>query len=189
MMRGVGPADRGMPGGAEVARAARARRALPLAPVGTGRSIVVLSWTGTALFGVTAVLATVVFRSPFQQLAFIMAMTLAGLGCVVFVIALLAGAGRSRTHELGIGGWFFLVGSAPRWAQLHLNGSVAAQVLIGLVTASVRPFTTLAFGLLVPVLGLACTGLWGARHGAFGPRVLPPDPSGPARRPSGDGRR
>ena len=46
-------------------------------------------------------------------------------------------------------------------------GSLAAQVAIGVGTAAARPFTSLAFGVLAPLYGLALTGLWGARHGRF----------------------
>jgi len=40
-----------------------------------------------------------------------------------------------------------------------------------LVTASVRPFTGLAFGILVPTYGLGLVGLWAVRLGEFPPRV------------------
>jgi hypothetical protein len=36
-----------------------------------------------------------------------------------------------------------------------------------------RPFTSLAFGVLSPLFGLAMAGLWGARHGSFGARTRP----------------
>ena len=47
---------------------------------------------------------------------------------------------------------------------------MAVQTIVGLVTAAIRIETTLAFGILVPTLGLAFCGLWGARHGLFPPR-------------------
>jgi hypothetical protein len=59
-----------------------------------------------------------------------------------------------------------------------LDGSLAVQVIVGFVTASARPFTTLAFGVLVPMFGGGCNGLWGARHGSFGPRIIEPVPVG-----------
>jgi hypothetical protein len=45
------------------------------------------------------------------------------------------------------------------------------QVVVALVTAIARPFTGLAFGILVPVFGLGLAGLWGARRGSFPSRV------------------
>jgi hypothetical protein len=103
--------------------------------------------------------------------AFVTAMALFAGGCVVYVLAYAAGIRRSRTHELGIGGWFFLAGSAPGWAQRHLLGSFAVQVVVSLVVAGARPFTSLAFGVLAPLFGLACCGWWGGAHGAFGRRI------------------
>ena len=66
--------------------------------------------------------------------------------------------GRSREVEIGIGGLYFLAGTAPRIVQLHLLGSSAAEVVVAFATASARPFTSLAFGMLVPVYGLGCCG-------------------------------
>jgi hypothetical protein len=68
---------------------------------------------------------------------------------------------------IGIGGLYFLAGSAPKKVQAHLMGSLAVEVVVAIFTASVRVFTSLAFGILVPVFGLAMAGLWGARHGVF----------------------
>jgi hypothetical protein len=47
---------------------------------------------------------------------------------------------------------------------------LAVEILVALTTASVRPFTSLAFGVLAPVYGLALAGLWGAQYGTFKPR-------------------
>jgi hypothetical protein len=159
-----------MPGGAELVRAERRRAALPMAPPGTGTAIIRTSWVGTAAFAITAVLAAIWLRAPFQQLAFVTAMAMFAAGLAVYVLAYAAGVRRSRTHELGIGGWFFLAGSAPGWAQRHLLGSLLAQVAVAVATAAARPFTSLAYGVLAPVLGLACCGWWGAVHGGFATR-------------------
>jgi hypothetical protein len=43
-------------------------------------------------------------------------------------------------------------------------------VIVAVVGAALRPFSPLAFGILVPVFGLGCAGLWAAHHGSFGPR-------------------
>ena len=133
-----------------------------------GRPIVVWSWRGTVLFSVTAVAATVF--DQLRWLAAAVALTLFGVGCVVFLVAFALSVERSRTEAIGIGGLYFLAGSAPRSTQRHLLGSLAVQVVVGLATAAIRMFTSLAFGTLVPVFGLAMAGLWGARYGAFEPR-------------------
>ena len=133
-----------------------------------GRPIVVWSWRGTVLFSVTAVAATVF--DQLRWLAAAVALTLFGVGCVVFLVAFALAVERSRTEAIGIGGLYFLAGSAPRSTQRHLLGSLAVQVVVGLATAAIRMFTSLAFGTLVPVFGLSMAGLWGARYGAFEPR-------------------
>jgi hypothetical protein len=141
-------------------------RSLELADDGVGRGIVVWSWRGTAVFVVTAVAAAIspdLFRWP----ALTVAIALFAIGCVVFLWAFAIAVERSRIVAIGIGGLYFLAGSAPKRVQAHLMGSLAVQVVVAIVTASVRVFTSLAFGILVPVFGLGMAGLWGARHGAF----------------------
>ena len=134
--------------------------------IGTvGWPIVVWSWRGTVLFSVTAVAATVF--DELRWLAAVVALTLFGVGCVVFLVAFALAVERSRTDAIGIGGLYFLVGSAPSSTQRHLLGSLAVQVVVGLATAAIRMFTSLAFGTLIPVFGLALAGLWGARYGEF----------------------
>lgn len=139
-----------------------------------GRGLIIASWAGTFIFSVTSIVATIAFvDSPttfVQELAALAALCLFGLGCLGFVVAIVAGAQRSRSASMGIAGWFLLVGSAPRRVRRLLLGSTAVQLVVGIVTASARPFTTLAFGTLVWVYGLAICGIWGARYGRFDPR-------------------
>ena len=98
-------------------------------------------------------------------------------GCVLFAVAFLRAADRSRTDAIGIGGLFFLAGDvAPPAVRRRLLGALAVQTVVGLATAGVRLYTNLAAGTLVPVFGLGLCGLWAARHGRFGPRTRrPPD--------------
>ena len=88
--------------------------------------------------------------------------------------------GRSRTDLIGMGGLFFLAGSAPRAVQRSLWASLAVEVVVAVATAAARPFTPLAFGVLAPMFGLGVMGLWGAKFGTFPPR--PPEPARPSRR-------
>jgi hypothetical protein len=141
-------------------------------PAAPGRGIIRLSWVATVVFAVTAIAGSVTLDAPFQQIAFATAFGLFCLGAVVFAFAFVAMANRSRTHELGIGGLFFAAGTAPAAISRHLNGSFALQCLVALGTSVARPYSTLAFGWLVPLVGLACTGWWCARHGTFGPRIV-----------------
>ena len=51
-------------------------------------------------------------------------------------------------------------------------GGAAAQAVVAVATAAVRPYSPLAFGILVPLWGLGLAGLWAARHGTFPQRKV-----------------
>ncbi|HMQ25377.1 MAG TPA: hypothetical protein PKA98_05275 [Acidimicrobiales bacterium] len=135
-----------------------------------------MSRVGTAVFTVTAALA-VIDRDRFGVLAVVVALALFFVGCVVFLWAFGVAVNRSRTDAIGIGGLYFLAGSAPRGVQVALLVPFGIQIAVALVTAGLRPFTSLAFGVLVPMFGLGQAGLWGARYGAFGSRFDLPSPA------------
>ena len=137
----------------------------------TAPAIVRASWIGTAAFAVTAIAAVAARPARLPAVAVAAALFSAGIG--VFFWAYAIAVGRSRTDAIGIGGLFFLAGKETAPDPRHkrqLLASLAVQTVVGLATAGARPFTTLAFGVLVPLYGLALTGLYGARHGRFGPR-------------------
>ena len=134
-----------------------------------GQAIVSASWWGTALFTVTAVAATI--WSELRLVAAVVALGLFGIGCVVFLVAFAIAVARSTTDAIGIGGLYFLAGSSPASIRRRLLGALAVQVIVALVTASIRIFTSLAFGVLVPIFGLGQAGLWAARYGRFEPRA------------------
>jgi hypothetical protein len=141
-----------------------------------GTRIIQLSWAGTILFTVTAVAGSI--SSGFlRDAAAVVAFCLFGAGIVLFFAAYARAVSRSRFDTISVGGVYLLLGSAPRGVQLRLLGSLAVQLIVevatSVATASVRPFTPLAFGLLVPMFGLACCGLWGAYHGTFPARRDP----------------
>lgn len=130
---------------------------------------------GTALFTVTAFAAVPVEAA--RGVAAVVALGLFFLGIVAFFGAYFRAVLRSRDEVLGVGGIYFLSGSAPRGIRMILLGSIAVQVVVGIVTASVtasiRPFTSLAFGMLVPMYGIGVSGLWGAFHGKYPERREP----------------
>ena len=129
-----------------------------------------LSWIGTAVFTITAVAA--VFASAFEVVAATTALVLFAIGIVVFLWSYAVAIGRSRTDAIGIGGLYFLAGDvAPASVRRSMMLSLAVETAVALATASARPFTSLAFGILVPVYGLGLAGLWGARYGTFGARA------------------
>ncbi len=126
------------------------------------------SWIATGVFGLTAFGAD--YLSAMSGIATVVALGLFVAGVVAMGATLVIAAGRSRTENIAIDGLFFLARSAPKPVQRSLMTSFAAQCVIGLVTAALRPYTTSAFGVLVPIAGIGLAGLWGARHGTFGPR-------------------
>ena len=138
---------------------------------GVGSTIVKASWAGTGLFTITAGLAAAVPDADIVALA--VALLLFLCGTTVFAVALVQAAGRSRRDELTLAGLFFLEG-APVAARRLLLGSLALEVVVALVTAAVRPNSSLAFGVLAPMWGQGLAALWGARHGSFPPRRRPP---------------
>lgn len=150
-----------------------------------GPAIINASWAGTGAYTAVAVAGTIVpdwFATPTAVVSGV----LFAIGCVVFFWAYGIAVSRSRTDAIGIGGLFFLAGSAPRLPRFRLRLSFAIEIVAAIVSSSIRPFTPMAFGFLVPVYGLGMMGLWGARHGSFGPRAPATDGS-PDAGDAGDG--
>ncbi len=128
------------------------------------------SWFATAIFAVTALpsaLDVEVFHLP----AAIVALVLFAIGIVAMLVAIVIAANRSREDLIGIGGLFFGAGSVVKPVRRQLLGSLAVQVVLGFVFASLRPFTASAFGTLVPVIGLGLTGVFCAKYGVFHKRT------------------
>jgi hypothetical protein len=130
--------------------------------------IVRASWAGTAVFTVVSVLAVVVEGA--RPVAVAVDLTLFGAGSAVFLAALARAVGRSREEAVTLPGVFFLSGSASAAVRRHLLASLAVEVVVAFAAAGLRPYTSLAFGILVPVYGLALAGLWGATRGRYAPR-------------------
>jgi len=125
------------------------------------------SWVGTAVFAATAVAAAVA-PGTFKPPALITAIVLFAAGCGIFLWALVLVAARSRTDQMEQAQIWFLTGPpTPPEVRRSLLGALAVQVVVSLVTAGVRPYTSLAAGVLVPMWGLGLCGLWAARHGTF----------------------
>lgn len=156
-----------------------------------GRWIVRASWASTVLLAAATTAAAVdpsAWTAPFLVVALVWFLAGSALLAVDVVLA----AARSRSDAMGIGGLFFLAGSAPPAVQRPLLGSLAVQVVVSVTGAAVRPFTELAFGTLAPVLALGWCGLWAVRHGTFPPRGAQPErpaPEGPGHGGSGRGGR
>lgn len=131
---------------------------------------------GTALFVVVAVAAAAV-PDTFARPAAVVDLVLFAVGLGSFLLAYVRAIGRSRTEAVDVVGVFLLGGDvAPPEVRRELRALFGVQVVVALVTASIRPYTSVAFGVLVPLYGMGLAGLWGATHGTFGPRA-------PGRRP------
>jgi hypothetical protein len=135
-----------------------------------GLGLIRLDVAGTAVFVVTAVVEAIVLdwtRPP----AVAVALVLFATGCVLFLAGYARAVDRSRTDELSVAGLYLLSGDvAPVRVKRVLLGLLAVQVLVALATAIARPYTTVAFGILVPMFGIGVIGTWAARHGTFPPR-------------------
>ena len=139
-----------------------------------GAGLVLLSWAGTGVFAAVATIATLLPDEAARPAAVVDGLLFV-IGVVAFLWAYGLAVGRSRTDAIGIGGLFFLSGSAPRVVRFRMLAALGVQILIAVVSASIRPYTAVAFGILVPMFGLGLAGLWGARHGTFPPRATEAD--------------
>ena len=142
----------------------------------------------TVAFAMVTFLAAWQFSPMLRGAIVAIDLSLFAIGFFAFVWAYFSAVQRSRTDEISIAALFGLAANvAPRKVMLVMNGSLAAQAIVGLAGALVRtttdgrPGSTLAFGVLVPVLGLGLNGLWTSQFGAFSPRhhAQSPTESGP----------
>lgn len=129
----------------------------------------------TAIFVVVSALAAA-WPDTLMPVSVPIDLVLFAAGCAVFLWAYVVAIGRSRYDTLTMGGVFLLADdAAPPDIVRVLRGTLAVQVVVAVAAAAVRPFTALAFSVLVPTLGLGVMALWAARHGRFPSR---PTPSG-----------
>lgn len=138
-----------------------------------GAGIVNGAWAGTGVFVATAVAATL-SRAAFGGLAVGVALALFAIGTATMLWAFAIAVNRSRTEAIGIGGLYFLSGSSPKAVRFRLRLALAVEVAVAIGTAAIRPYTSVAFGVLVPMYGIGMMGLWGARYGTFERRTGPP---------------
>ncbi len=149
---------------------------------GEGSWIVRTNALLTTVFAATATVSTVVFDQPWKAVAVATSVVCFTVGVVAFLWGYWSAVQRSRRDDIAVAALYFLVdGCAPQRTSRVMNSLLAAQTVIGLATAIARsstdgkPGSTLAFGILVPMLGLGLNGLWGAHHGRFRPRAAPDD--------------
>lgn len=137
-----------------------------------GRGIVIASWAGTGVFVLSGFLGWSLSGWA-DDVALAVALVLFGVGLIGFAAGFLIGVGRSRTETLSVAG-LFLASSADRGTQRLLLGAIGTQTVAAFAFALLRPFTVAAFAILVPMFGLGCAAIWGARHGMFPARSATP---------------
>ncbi len=148
-----------------------------------GRLIVQANVALTCVFIIASALAAIVFDQPWTAIAVAVSLVCFTVGVVAFLWGYWSAVQRSREDEIGVAVLYFLMdGVAPLPVSRLMNSLFGVQCAVALGTALSRPSTdgkagsTLAFGILVPVLGLGLSGLWGASHGTFRPRIIDKPP-------------
>ncbi len=134
-----------------------------------GQNLLRACWAGTGGFTAVAI-ATTALPDPMAVPIAVVSLGLLAAGCAAMLWAFQRALERSRYELIGVGGLYFLAGCAPPSVRFSMMAALAAEVVVALAAASVRPFTASAFGILVPVYALGLSGAWGARYGTFPPR-------------------
>ena len=101
----------------------------------------------------------------------IVSTVLFSIGFALLALGFWNGIQRSRIDEVTLSGLVAIDKThVPTSARNRLWAAIVLQIVVGVLFASLRPFTQQAFGLLVPTFGLGIATLWGSRFAAFHPR-------------------
>jgi len=135
-----------------------------------GAGLVLLDFVGTAALLVACAAG---IAAPDDAGAFTtgVSVVLFAIGVGLFLWGYATGVVRSRDEQIGLGGLFFLSGTAPQVVRFRLRLAFAVQVVLAVAAASIRPYTAVAFAVLAPMLGLGAMAAWAARHGTFPARA------------------
>jgi hypothetical protein len=137
-------------------------------PFATGEATVRSTWVATAVFTATAVAAAALPPGPLRPVAAGVALACFALGCGLYLAGYARAVQRSRLEEISMAALTTLAGgTAPPVVRRQLLGATALQVVVAVGTAAWRPFTSLAFGILAPVLGIGAQAFWASRFGVF----------------------
>jgi hypothetical protein len=135
---------------------------------------------GTAVFVVAVAVGIPLHdERPVQVTFAVISMLLFTIGAAGCLWAYVSALERSRTDEIGVANLYLLTGpTAPTPVKRTMSIALAVQVALALTGAIVgaaglsgNQVNALAFGILVPMFGLAMNALWAVRHGQFGPRL------------------
>lgn len=120
---------------------------------------------GTVVFGLACVVAVVLDGAARTGAAVVFGVLFAG-GTVLTGAAIVRAIGRSRYEVISVNDLFLLT-AAPRDVRRTMQWALAVQVVGGFVAAGIRPFTAVAFAVLVPMWGVGWNGWWSAVRGEF----------------------
>ncbi len=134
-----------------------------------GSGLVNASFAGTGALLVAGV-AGVASPDDFGGLTAIVSGGLFAVGVVAFLYGYAAGVVRSGDEHVTLAGLFFLAQTAPKVIRFRLRIAFAVQIVLAVAAAVARPYTSVAFAVLAPMLGLGLMATWGARYGAFRPK-------------------
>ncbi|MFM7685584.1 MAG: hypothetical protein ACKPDI_06625 [Actinomycetota bacterium] len=138
---------------------------------------------GTSLFVVAEAVAVPLRAERLGQvLIAVVSLVLFAAGVATSLWAYAAALERSRTEEVGVANLYLLTGdTAPKPVKRTMSIALLVQVVVGLAGAGIGvaglskgDLNALAFGALVPMLGIGMNGAWAARYGSYGPRVPVP---------------
>lgn len=139
--------------------------------------IVRFNVVATVVFVVVAAVSAVVFDDVFRVVIVVVSLSLFAVGVATFLLGFFGAVQLSREREISVAQLFFLTGAvAGRGVKMPMLACLALQATAGIAAAIARPSTdgkagsVLAFGVLVPMLGLGLNGLWASRHGVFDER-------------------
>lgn len=125
----------------------------------------------TVVFTLAAI-AAVVAGGAWVSVLVVLSTLLFVVGSIACLWAFAIAVRRSRYDEIAPTQLYFLTGGcAPSRVRNRFLVLLVVQVAVGLAAASLRPFTGVAFGILVPMFGLGLAGLWAARNGTYPERV------------------
>jgi hypothetical protein len=143
-----------------------------------------LALTGVFLVALAIAIPTRTHRFG-QVLIAVVSLVLFAIGVATSLWAYTSALERSRSEEVGVANLYLLTGeTAPKPVKRAMSVALGVQVVAALVGASVgvaglqgNEINALAFGVLVPMLGIGMNGAWAARYGSYGPRVITPSSS------------
>ena len=134
-----------------------------------GRTIIITSLAGTAVFTAVAIAAAIAPKT-LGGTAVVVDLVLFAMGVAAFLSAYAIAIGRSRFDAIGIGGLYFLVGSAPAAVRRLLLGALAVETVVAFATAGARPFSPAPRSASWCPCSASGSAVGGARYGHFDPR-------------------